>query len=197
MELIKRYFPNLSDDQIRRFEMLLSLYNDWNGKINVISRKDIGEIYLHHVLHSLAIVKFAEEIRLDFSSGCKIIDVGTGGGFPGIPLAIMYPQVEFTLCDSIKKKILVVTEISNALGLTNVTPVWSRSESIPRKYDYVVSRAVTEIKDFLPLVKNLYTKGIIYLRGGDTAPYQSRDISDWFSEGFFEGKKVVFIPYLP
>lgn len=197
--LITKYFPNLTPEQSTRFDMLLPLYEEWNSKINVISRKDIGELYLHHVLHSLAIAKFVEEKKLegwDGSTGAaplRVLDVGTGGGFPGIPLAIMYPEIEFTLCDSIKKKILVVSEVTRALGLKNVTPVWARSETLTGPYDYIVSRAVTEIKEFLPLVRGLYTRGIIYLRGGDTAPYETRLITDWFPEDFFTEKKVVFI----
>ena len=183
--------------------MLYPLYSEWNAKINVVSRKDIDQLYTHHILHSMSIAKF-----INFSSGESVIDIGTGGGFPGIPLAILSPTTSFTLCDSIAKKIRVVTEISDALGLKNVTPVCARAETISQRYDYVTSRAVTELSKFIPFVNGIYNKGIIYLKGGDIADEIAaciRDcklapdkisvlkISDRFDEEYFESKKILFI----
>ena len=202
-EIIYKHFPDLTDTQKRQISMLYPLYNEWNAKINVISRKDIDQLYIHHVLHSLSIAKF-----ISFSPSESVIDIGTGGGFPGIPLAILYPTISFTLCDSITKKIRVVTEISDALGLKNVTPLCARAETISQRYDYVTSRAVTELSKFMPFVKDMYTKGIIYLKGGDLADEISdcimdfklspdkisvSKISDWFDGEYFESKKILFI----
>ncbi|MFT3737888.1 MAG: 16S rRNA (guanine(527)-N(7))-methyltransferase RsmG [Breznakibacter sp.] len=206
MELIQKYFPNLSSVQHAQFDQLWTLYNDWNQRINVISRKDIGELYLKHVLHSLGIAKF-----VTFRPGSLVLDVGTGGGFPGIPLAIMFPQVQFHLVDSIAKKIMVVNEVSHALGLTNVTAWQTRAEAIQNDYDFVVSRAVTAFPDFVKLCRHLISlkrqqnpipNGILYLKGGDFAeelkPFGRRvysvGLSDYFDEPFFETKKLVHLP---
>ena len=205
-ELIFKYFPGLDERQRRLFTALGPLYTEWNSRINVISRKDIDGLYLHHVLHSLALARFMTENGIQPSS---ILDAGCGGGFPGIPLAIAMPGCRFTLCDSIAKKIRVVTEISSALGLDNVTPVWSRTEDLKDiSCDYVVSRAVTELRRFVPMVRHLYTKGILYLKGGDLndeisacirecridpSAVSLTDISSYFSEEFFESKKIICI----
>ena len=201
--IIYKYFPNLTEDQRAKFDALESLYRDWNSKINVISRKDMDSFYLHHVLHSLAISKM-----ISFSDGATVLDVGTGGGFPGIPLAILFPNVEFTLCDSIGKKIKVVEGVATSLGLKNVKWVNARVETLPQKFDNIVSRAVTDLSNFIPWVKNSYKNGIIYLKGGDLkeeiegccrAKMVEKDkimifnIKDWFTEEFFESKKVIFI----
>ena len=212
--MINEFFKNLTPEQQRQFEMLTPLYEEWNSKINVVSSKDIDKLQLHHVLHSLAIARFADMAEL-FRPGTKVMDVGTGGGFPGIPLAIMYPQVEFLLVDSIGKKIKVVQEVADALGLKNVRAVKSRAEEIDEKFDFIVSRAVTDLGNFLPWVKNKYTKGIIYLKGGDLNPggtlykeienaaNKSRiekkkitfcSIEEWFGDEFFKEKYVIYIP---
>ena len=205
VELIHKYFPELTPKQKEQFEALGELYAEWNSKINVVSRKDIDKLYLHHVLHSMAIARYIIDNKIEAKS---IIDIGTGGGFPGIPLAIMFPDIEFTLCDSIAKKIKVVTEITQAINLENTQPIWSRSEDIKGKYDFVVSRGVAQLKDFVPLVKHLYTTGIIYLKGGDVyteslecakacklSPdcFYTTEISKWFDEEFFYEKKIVTI----
>ena len=202
-EIIYKYFPDLTETQRKQISMLYPLYSEWNAKINVVSRKDIDQLYTHHILHSMSIAKF-----ISFSPGESVIDIGTGGGFPGIPLAILSPATSFTLCDSIAKKIRVVTEISDALGLKNVTPVCARAETFSQRYDYVTSRAVTELSKFIPFVKDIYSKGIIYLKGGDIADEIAaciRDcklspdkisvlkISDRFDEEYFESKKILFI----
>lgn len=204
MEQLKRYFNELSEDQLGKFEQLQSLYEDWNAKINVISRKDLDSFYEHHVLHSLAIAKV-----IRFNSGAKILDVGTGGGFPGIPLAILFPQCSFTLVDSIGKKIKVVEEVSRALGLQNVKAINTRAELIPDKFDFVVSRAVTRMAPFYAWVQNKFLaknrhelpNGILYLKGGDLLdeldeagrPYKIYPITRFFNEPFFETKAVVFV----
>jgi len=203
--IIQKYFPDLTEKQLRQFEMLPDLYADWNEKINVISRKDIENIAEKHILHSLAIAKV-----IQFNAGTKILDVGTGGGFPGIPLAILFPDCEFHLVDSIAKKIKVVSEISNAIGLTNVRAEQARAETLKGKYDFVVSRAVTAFPEFLNWVKkNIYVgarhasplpNGILYLKGGDLKDelrgFERQitifDISNYFEEDFFETKKVVY-----
>lgn len=201
--LIPHYFPGLEPEQLERFRQLDGLYREWNGRINVISRKDIDALYLHHVLHSLAIGVFRP-----FRPGETVLDVGTGGGFPGIPLAILFPQTQFTLCDSIAKKIRVVEAVSQALGLDNVRAVRSRAEELEGGWDFVVSRAVTELKQFLPFVRGRYRQGILYLKGGDTEAeisdcvrslrmkreqFECRAVTDWFPEPFFAEKKIVFI----
>ncbi|TYA84146.1 16S rRNA (guanine(527)-N(7))-methyltransferase RsmG [Seonamhaeicola marinus] len=204
MELILKYFPNLSEDQISKFEKLEALYQDWNLKINVVSRKDIDELYLRHVLHSLAIAKL-----ISFKEGAKIMDVGTGGGFPGIPLAIMFPDCSFHLVDSIAKKLKVVNEVVDGLGLTNVKTTHSRVEEINDTYDFIVSRAVAAMPTFVHWVKGKVSKkqnhdiknGILYLKGGDLTEelkdYTTAKIynlTDYYSEDFFETKKLVHLP---
>ena len=204
MQLILKYFPNLTEDQIEKFKRLESLYQDWNLKINVVSRKDIDELYLRHVLHSLAIAKV-----LEFKDGSKILDVGTGGGFPGVPLAILFPECSFHLVDSIAKKLKVVDEVVNGLGLTNVKTTHSRVEAINDTYDFIVSRAVAIMPTFVHWVKGKIAKqqnhelknGILYLKGGDLTEelkdYKTTTIynlSDFYSEDFYETKKVVHLP---
>ena len=212
--MVKDFFKDITPQQEEMFAQLTPLYEDWNSKINVVSRKDIDKLQLHHVLHSLAIAKFAQMAEV-FKPGTKIMDVGTGGGFPGIPLAIMFPEVDFLLVDSIGKKIKVVTEVANALGLKNVRAVKARAEEIDEKFDFVVSRAVTDLGNFLPWVKGKYTKGVIYLKGGDLNPggalYQELEnaaakcriekkkmtfcpIEMWFADEFFNEKYVIYIP---
>lgn len=204
MDKILQYFPDLSEKQIEQFKMLQSLYNEWNAKINVISRKDIDELYTRHVLHSLGIAKV-----ISFKDGAKVMDVGTGGGFPGIPLAILFPNVDFYLIDVIAKKIKVVTEVANALGLKNVKAEQKRAELVKEEFDFIVSRAVTNMPDFVKWIKGRVAKdsvhemknGILYLKGGDLAEelavYQNVqlfDLADIFEGEFFETKKVVYLP---
>ena len=204
MELLLSYFPHLSDVQIKQFQDLQNLFEDWNSKINVISRKDIDELYTRHILHSLGIVKI-----LEFKPGSRIMDVGTGGGFPGIPLAIMYPEVDFYLIDVIAKKIKVVNEVASALGLKNVKAEQKRAELVKENFDFIVSRAVTNMPDFVEWVSDRVKKeskhelknGILYLKGGDLTeelasfPNATQyDLSDFFKEDFFETKKVVHLP---
>lgn len=204
MELLLSYFPHLTEIQIEQFKKLRNLYEDWNSKINVISRKDIDELYTRHVLHSLGIVKVHE-----FKKGSKILDVGTGGGFPGIPLAIMYPEVDFYLIDVIAKKIKVVNEVANALGLKNVKAEQKRAELVKEKFDFIVSRAVTNMPDFVTWISDKVKKesnhelknGILYLKGGNLTEELStfpkaiqHNLSDFFKEEFFETKKVVYLP---
>ncbi len=204
MQTILKYFTDLSRVQIEQIEKLETLYNDWNLKINVVSRKDIDELYIRHILHSLGIAKV-----ISFKAGSKILDVGTGGGFPGIPLAILFPESQFVLVDSIAKKIKVVDEIIKALGLTNVKTFHSRVEDIKGQFDFIVSRAVTTMPNFVGWVKNKIAKmqnhdlknGILYLKGGDlTEELQNYktvtlyNLSDYFTEDFFETKKVVHLP---
>jgi 16S rRNA (guanine527-N7)-methyltransferase len=204
MLLINKYFPNLTDVQLKQFEALQGLYEDWNSKINVISRKDIEALYLRHVLHSLSIAKL-----IHFQAGAKILDVGTGGGFPGVPLAILFPEVTFHLVDSIHKKLKVVNGVAESLGLENIRTTHARAESIKGHYDFIISRAVTTMPDFVGWIKNRVAKksvhpiknGILYLKGGDlteelrtytkTTLY---DLSDYFEEDFFETKKIVHLP---
>lgn len=204
MELIRDYFPDLTGEQADRFARLETLYREWNEKINVISRKDMDAFWVHHVLHSLAI---ARVIR--FVPGTRIMDVGTGGGFPGIPLAILFPECRFLLVDSIGKKIKVVEGVREALGLENVTARQTRVEQVEEKHDFIVSRAVTAFPAFvawvkgktLPVSRNPLPNGILYLKGGDfdeeIAPFGSRatvyPIADFFSEPFFETKKVIHL----
>ena len=204
MEIINKYFPNLTEQQRERFAALDELYRDWNSKINVISRKDIDNLYEHHILHSLGIAEI-----INFKPGTRIMDLGTGGGFPGIPLAIMFPEVQFHLVDSIGKKIRVCDEVRNALGLTNVTTEWTRAENIKEKYDFVVSRAVMPLTDLVKLIRknvsrtsnNAMPNGLICLKGGEleheVMPMKSQtlitDLSDYFEEEFFQTKKVVYV----
>ncbi len=206
MEEMLKYFPDLDDARREKFAALQPLYADWNSKINVISRKDMECFYEHHVLHSLAIAAMCDSLLSP--AGQTILDVGTGGGFPGIPLAIYYPDNQFTLCDSIGKKIKVASAVAEALKLDNVTCINSRAESLPGTYDWIVSRAVTSMENFLPWVRGKYNKGIICLKGGDVESelevcYFRRllnpkkvtvsDISLFFKEEWFEAKKVVVI----
>lgn len=203
--LVFRYFPDLSKRQKQQIEQLYQLYRDWNDKINVISRKDIDALYERHVLHSFAIAKF-----IQFKSGSKVLDVGTGGGFPGIPLAIQFPEVNFHLVDSIGKKINVVKEIAKELRLENLTAEHIRAEKVKGKFDFIVSRAVAQSKvlyqwshqkirsDHTHVIEN----GLILLKGGDLdaelaelkRPYSQRDLSEYYSESFFETKKLIYIP---
>ncbi len=205
MELIRNYFPGLSAAQIQQFAQLEPLYREWNAKINVISRKDIEQLYERHVLHSLGIAKV-----ISFKSGTDILDVGTGGGFPGIPLAILFPDCQFHLVDSIGKKIKVVQEVATALGLRNVEAQQARVERLTDTYDFVVSRAVTDLKEFHGWVRTKFNKsyqhdlrnGILYLKGGDLTEelnetkvkYKLYPLSDYFEEEFFATKQVVYIP---
>lgn len=204
-DIILKYFKNLTAKQIAQFAQLYDLYSFWNAQINVISRKDIDELYERHILHSLGIAKFCE-----FKAGEKVLDVGTGGGFPGIPLAILFPETDFHLVDSIGKKIKVVTEVAAALGLTNVKASHLRAEQVTDKYNFVVSRAVTRLIDFYPWIQNKFTKenknaianGILYLKGGDLTEEIKESklkaelypLSAYFEEDFFETKFVVYIP---
>lgn len=204
MDLILKYFPDLTEEQKRQFAALYDLYLDWNSKINVISRKDIENLYEHHVLHSLGIAKV-----IRFRPGTQIMDLGTGGGFPGIPLAILFPEVYFHLVDSIGKKVRVASEIANSIGLKNVTFRHARAEEEKRKFDFVVSRAVMPLTDLLKIIrKNISSKqqnalpnGLICLKGGElgneTMPVKNKttlwDLKEFFEEEFFETKKVVYV----
>lgn len=198
---------SLTPEQERQFLALDALYRDWNAKINVISRKDIDAVYDHHVLHSLAIAKYlaADGRSLD---GCSVLDLGTGGGFPGIPLAILFPEAKFTLCDSVGKKTIVAQAVATALGLENVTVVNARAESLPQQFDWVVSRAVASLTDFYPWVKGRFNKGILYLKGGDVneeiCTVMSRHhlpkgsihtwpVSSWLQDSYYDGKLVIEI----
>ncbi len=204
MELIKKYFDNLTETQLEQFSKLQELYQDWNLKINVVSRKDIDELYLRHVLHSLGIAKVME-----FQPGANVMDVGTGGGFPGVPLAILFPETKFHLVDSIGKKIKVVNEVVEGLGLENVKTTHGRVEEVDETYDFIVSRAVAQMETFHRWVKNKVKKkenhtlknGILYLKGGDLTEELANfpkatiyDLPDFFEEDFFETKKVVHLP---
>ena len=204
MQIIHKYFPDLTEKQIEQFTDLQQLYQHWNAQINVISRKNMDALYTNHILHSLAIAKV-----IQFEKGTKILDIGTGGGFPGIPLAILFPEVDFLLVDSIGKKIKVVNEVSNAIGLTNVIALHERAENIKDTFDFVVSRAVTNMTDFKKWVKgkfnnthnNTLNNGILYLKGGDLSEelrgisHSKYEIADFFEEEFFETKKVIYISY--
>ena len=214
--IIEESFPEVTALQMEQFEKMDALYRDWNSKINVVSRKDIDELYRHHVLHSLGIAAYIkvhmpdvyERLRgegpYSIAEPMKIMDLGTGGGFPGIPLAVMFPHAKFTLCDSIGKKITVATEVAKGLGLANVKTVNARAESLPETFDYIVSRAVTALDNFMPWVKGKYSEGILYLKGGDLTEEVEKaklrkgsvhiwPISGWTSDPFFETKQVIFI----
>jgi 16S rRNA (guanine527-N7)-methyltransferase len=218
--IIDEKFPEVTPLQMEQFRKMDGLYREWNAKINVVSRKDIDELYRHHVLHSLGIAAYIKTNMPDIydrlrgegpysiAEPLKILDLGTGGGFPGIPLAIMFPGAEFTLCDSIGKKIIVATEVYKGLDLKNVQTVNARAETLPVTFDYVVSRAVTSLDNFLPWVKGKFSEGILYLKGGDLAEeistamskYRLRKgsvsvwpISNWTSDPFFETKQVVYV----
>ena len=204
MELIQKYFPDLDDKQIEQFALLQDLYADWNLKINVVSRKDIDELYLRHVLHSLGIAKFVK-----FKAKTEVLDVGTGGGFPGIPLAILFPEARFVLVDSIGKKIKVVNEVVAGLNLKNVTTQLIRVEEMEQKFDFIVSRAVARMDTFTRWTKGKIKKksnhqiknGVLYLKGGDLTEELSAfpkakiyKLRDYFNEDFFETKKLVYLP---
>ena len=218
-KIIETEFPEVNPQQMEQFRKMDALYRDWNSKINVVSRKDIDELYRHHVQHSLGIAAYIKRTMPDMyerlrgegpysiSEPLKIMDLGTGGGCPGIPLAVMFPHARFTLCDSIGKKITVATEVAKGLGLTNVTTVNARAESLPETFDYIVSRAVTALDNFMPWVKGKYKEGILYLKGGDLTEEIAKarlkkgsvhvwPISEWTSDPFFETKQVVFIENL-
>lgn len=204
--LILKYFPDLNKEQQEQFIRFSALFIEWNTMVNCISRKDMDHLYERHILHSLAIAKIVQ-----FSKGTRILDIGTGGGFPGIPLAILFPDVDFVLVDSIGKKIKVVNDIAAQLSLKNVTGVHDRAENIKGQFDFIVSRAVTRLVQFLPwtknkvstLNKNSLPNGILYLKGGDLKEelaeskrrFKVFDIVDYFGESFFETKKVVYIPF--
>lgn len=204
MDIILKYFPDLTDTQKEQFAALYDLYTDWNCKINVISRKDITNLYEHHVLHSLGIAKV-----IQFKPGTSVMDLGTGGGFPGIPLAILFPDTKFHLVDSIGKKVRVATEIANAIGLKNVTTRHCRAEEEKQLFDFVVSRAVMPLTDLLKIIRknisseqhNALPNGLICLKGGEldreVMPVKHQtivtDLKDFFSEEFFETKKVVYV----
>lgn len=205
MDKIVKYFPDLTERQREQLAALLPLYEEWNAQINVISRKDMDHFYEHHVLHSLAIAK-----AVRFKPMAEVLDVGTGGGFPGVPLAIMFPDARFTLIDSIGKKIKVVSDVIDRLGLANTKALQIRAEQLDGEFDFVVSRAVTTLPEFVPWVKGKISKtqyhtlhnGILYLKGGDLdaelAPFRKKvrtwNISDWFDEEYFETKKVIHLP---
>lgn len=205
MEIIQKYFPGLTPEQSMRYKMLQGLYQDWNARINVISRKDIGELYERHVLHSLAIAKF-----IRFVPGTVVLDVGTGGGFPGIPLAILFPATSFHLVDSIGKKVMVVKAVADRLGLENLTSEQIRAEKLKGQYDFVVSRAVAKLPEFVSWIrKNISLKqqnpipnGTIALKGGslegEIKPFRKnafvQELSGYFEEEFFKTKKLVYIP---
>lgn len=205
IEVLLKYFPDLTETQRKQFALLQPLYTEWNDKINVISRKDIDNLYVNHVLHSLGIAKVAT-----FAPGTEVLDVGTGGGFPGIPLAILFPETKFHLVDSIGKKIKVVEAVAAGTGLINITTAHIRAEEVKGKYDFVVSRAVTRMDEFYGWVGNKFKKencnelpnGILYLKGGDLTDemaelamrYQSFNLTDYFKEDFFETKKVIYVP---
>lgn len=204
MESIIKYFPELDESQVNQIKRLKPIYEDWNSKINVISRKDFDEFYVRHVLHSLAIAKI-----IQFKPGTKVLDVGTGGGFPGIPLAILFPSTNFFLADSIGKKISVVKSVAEELGLNNVYAEQIRAEEIQDKFDFVVSRAVTQVDRFIPWVKNKFLKtsnndlpnGYLFLKGGDLKDefknfknsYKLYEMNNLFEEDFFETKKVIYM----
>ena len=210
MQNIEKYFPKLTDEQRRQFAALDALYHEWNEKINVISRKDIDNLYPHHVLHSLAIARYlltTPGLEERFA-GASVLDLGTGGGFPGIPLAILYPSARFVLCDSVGKKTIVTQAVASALNLENVKVVNARAESLPEVFDFVVSRAVASLPDFLPWVKGKYTQGILYLKGGDVneeialvmarhrlprGSVHTWPVSAWLQDPWYEGKLVIHI----
>ncbi|MDH6253537.1 16S rRNA (guanine527-N7)-methyltransferase [Chryseobacterium sp. H1D6B] len=200
--LLLKYFPDLTENQIEQFTQLENLYNEWNEKINVISRKDMESLYEKHILHSLGIAKVME-----FAPGTKVLDIGTGGGFPGIPLAILFPEVKFTLVDSIGKKISVVNAVAEGVGLKNVTGIHGRAEKVKEKFHFVVSRAVTQMPEFLMWLRGKFEKeqlnpkhnGVLYLKGGDLAEElagircEIYNLKNYFDEEFFDTKKVVYV----
>lgn len=205
IDIITKYFPELTSKQKEQFAALYDLYQDWNAKINVISRKDITNLYEHHVLHSLAIAKF-----INFRDDTNVLDFGTGGGFPGIPLAIIYPQANFKMIDGTGKKIKVATEVANAIGLENVLPQHKRGEEEKGKFDFIVSRAVMPLQDLMKIVRkniakdnhNALENGVIVLKGGnleeELQPYRKvalvENLSQWFTEEWFEEKNLIYVP---
>tara|TARA_B100001113_G_C20883537_1_gene523751 strand:+ start:78 stop:701 length:624 start_codon:yes stop_codon:yes gene_type:complete len=204
---ILKYFPKINPEQTNKLQDLYSIYELWNSKINLISRKDFENLYTHHVLHSLSILKF-----IKFKNGTKVLDVGTGGGFPGVPLAILFPEVEFTLIDGIGKKILAVNSIIKDLKINNAKGINIRAEDLSEKNDFIIARAVGSLDKFYPLIQknissnsfNDITNGLIYLKGGDLSHelrqiknYKEVLISDYFSESFFKDKKIIYIPTTP
>lgn len=205
IELIKKYFPHLSAKQIEQFTALDALYHDWNSKINVISRKDIDNLYEHHILHSLAIAKY-----ITFREGTNVLDFGTGGGFPGIPLAIFFPEANFKLIDGTGKKVRVAQEVADAIGLENVLPTHLRGEEEKGKFDFIVSRAVMPLPDLMKIVKkniapdqhNTLPNGVIVLKGGnlndELKPYkkivEKTELSQWFDEEWFKEKYLIYVP---
>lgn len=214
--IVTTAFPEVTQRQLDQFALMEEGYNDWNSKINVISRKDMDGLYDHHVLHSLAIARYLRtqkpfeyaEMALE-NNGLRVLDLGTGGGFPGIPLAVLFPEVKFTLCDSIKKKTIVAQGIADLLGLENVEIVNARAESLGVRFDYVVSRAVASLTDFYPWVKGCYGRSILYLKGGDIneeigmlmarekmqkAEISTWAVDSWLEDDYFAGKFVVDIP---
>ena len=203
METLSKWFPALTEGQLAQFAEMEALYREWNARINVISRKDMDNFLTHHVLHSLAIAKV-----FTFPAGSTVLDVGTGGGFPGIPLAVLFPEVRFTLCDSIGKKIKVAQAVAEGLGLENVTCVNARAEALPGRFDYVVSRAVTDLSTFWPWVKDKVDGAVFYLKGGDLkeeiaqcarrcridpGKFYVAEISRWWDDPWFAEKKIVII----
>lgn len=215
LTVAKETFPDMTEHMEARFRAMEGLYNDWNAKINVISRKDIDSLYIRHILHSLAIAAYLKEVRPEVMEEWKsavnvnVLDLGTGGGFPGIPLAVLFPNVNFTLCDSVGKKTIVAQAVAEALELENVTVVNARAESLPQTFDYVVSRAVTALDNFWPWVSGKFTKDIFYLKGGDFAEelckmmkmarlrpgsVRTWKIQDWVDDPVFDEKFVIDIP---
>lgn len=207
MNEILKYFPDINPEQTNKFQDFYSVYELWNSKINLISRKDFENLYIHHILHSLSILKFIE-----FKNGTKVLDVGTGGGFPGVPLAILFPEVEFTLIDGIGKKILAVNSIIKDLSINNAKGINIRAEDLSEKNDFIVARAVGSLDKFYPLIQknissnsfNDMNNGLIYLKGGDLSHelrqikhYKEVLISDYFNEPFFKDKKIIYIPITP
>lgn len=215
-EIIFKYFPETTPEKRKAFESLWPAYTEWNSKINVISRKDIDSLYLHHVLHSLAIAAFFRENMPEFYREAMlpgepmgtILDFGTGGGFPGIPLAIMFPRIRFTLCDSVGKKIKVAQAVAQAAGLENITAEYTRGEELKGRYDFIVSRAVTSLDVFMQWIRGKYSKGVIYLKGGDIVEeismaamknklkmkdFSTTPIDKWFKEEYFSEKRVIFV----
>lgn len=215
LTVAKETFPDMTEHMEARFRAMEGLYNDWNAKINVISRKDIDSLYIRHILHSLAIAAYLKEVRPEVlgewegAGNVNVLDLGTGGGFPGIPLAVLFPNVNFTLCDSVGKKTIVAQAVAEALELENVKVVNARAESLPQTFDYVVSRAVTALDNFWPWVSGKFTKDIFYLKGGDFAEelckmmkmarlrpgsVRTWKIQDWMDDPVFEEKFVIDIP---
>ena len=207
MNEILKYFPGINPEQTNKFQDLYSIYKLWNSKINLISRKDFENLYTHHVLHSLSILKF-----IKFKNGTKVLDVGTGGGFPGVPLAILFPEVEFTLIDGVGKKIVAVNSIIKDLKINNAKGINIRAENLSEKNDFIVARAIGSLDKFYPLIQknissnsfNDINNGLIYLKGGDLSHelrqikhYKEVLISDYFSEAFFKDKKIIYIPTTP